>query len=52
MAAIVVVVAVAVAETTSNCYSYNNEWDDVKSSHFFCIFVPVILILRGSEDEI
>ena len=36
----VVVVAVADAERTSNCYSHNNERDDVMSS-LFCIFVKI-----------
>jgi hypothetical protein len=40
VAAIVVVADVADAETTSNCYSYNNERDDVMSS-LFCIFAKI-----------
>ena len=58
MAAIVVVADVADAETTSNCQAHNNEWDDVMSSHFFCIFAfctrfrGFIASLRGFEEAV
>ena len=43
----VVVVAVADAETTSNCYSHNNERDDVNVIPFLYIYLVAIDALEN-----